>query len=90
LNGEKIDWEVEYQQHVMKGVNAFRTYVESWYDGTLHTIFFAKNQREEIRQKICSILAGYVWDETNEYVTDSDKAVKNLARLIKVQEKLEA
>ncbi|MCV5343217.1 hypothetical protein OFC87_40440, partial [Escherichia coli] len=35
LNGEKVDWQEEYSQRLMVGVNTFRTYVEGWYNGTL-------------------------------------------------------
>ncbi|MCG7859814.1 pyridine nucleotide-disulfide oxidoreductase, partial [Flavihumibacter sediminis] len=35
LKGEEVDWETEYMDHMMQGVNTFRTYVNSWYDGTL-------------------------------------------------------
>ena len=35
LNGETVDWEKEYMEPVMQGVNTFRSYVMNWYDGTL-------------------------------------------------------
>ncbi|MFI5155215.1 MAG: NAD(P)/FAD-dependent oxidoreductase, partial [Chitinophagales bacterium] len=44
LKGEKIDWEKEYTQPMMQGVDTFRSYVTNWYDGTLDTIFFADDQ----------------------------------------------
>ena len=30
LQGETIDWEKEYMEPVMQGVNTFRAYVEAW------------------------------------------------------------
>ncbi|HTE10325.1 MAG TPA: NAD(P)/FAD-dependent oxidoreductase, partial [Chitinophagaceae bacterium] len=51
LNGETIDWEKEYMEPVMQGVDTFRAYVETWYDGTLDTIFFADNPVQEIKNK---------------------------------------
>lgn len=90
LQGNTVDWQKEYQDYVTYGVNAFRTYVNGWYDGSLHTVFFSKQQDEKIRQKICSVLAGHVWDETNEYVAESDKNLHNLTRIIRAQEKLMA
>ena len=88
LNGETIDWEKEYMEPVMQGVNTFRSYVMSWYDGTLDKIFFAKTPDPEIKKKICSVLAGYVWDMSNPYVSDHSNALKRLARLVDVEGKL--
>ncbi|MGZ5134329.1 MAG: NAD(P)/FAD-dependent oxidoreductase [Flavitalea sp.] len=88
LNGEKVDWEKEYMQPVMQGVNTFRSYVMSWYDGTLDKIFFAKKPDLEIKNKICSVLAGYVWDMNNPYVSDHLTSLKRLSRLVDVEEKL--
>ena len=88
LNGENVDWEKEYMEPVMQGVNTFRSYVMGWYDGTLDKIFFAKNQVPEIKNQICSVLAGYVWDMTNPYVNDHAGSLKRLARLVEVEGKL--
>ena len=44
LNGENVDWDKEYTEPMMQGVNTFRSYVMAWYEGTLDTIFFADNQ----------------------------------------------
>ncbi len=82
LNGEAVDWENEYTQPMMQGVNTFRSYVMAWYEGTLDTIFFADNQVPEIKSMICSVLAGYVWDLNNPYVKDHTTALQKLARMI--------
>jgi flavin-dependent dehydrogenase len=88
LNGETIDWEKEYTEPMMQGVNTFRTYVMAWYDGTLDTIFFADKPNEEIKSMICSVLAGYVWDTNNPFVKNHFAEVKKLARLIKIEKAL--
>jgi flavin-dependent dehydrogenase len=88
LNGETVDWEAEYMQPVMQGVNTFRSYVMAWYEGTLDTIFFAEKQNLEIKNMICSVLAGYVWDKTNPYVREHDTALTKLARLINLEKLL--
>jgi flavin-dependent dehydrogenase len=62
LSGEELDWEKEYTEKMMQGVDTFRTYVNAWYNGTLDIIFFADNQMPEFKRKICSVLAGYVWE----------------------------
>ncbi|GAO42087.1 NAD(P)/FAD-dependent oxidoreductase [Flavihumibacter petaseus] len=86
LKGEEINWEKEYMEPVMQGVNTFRTYVNSWYDGTLDKIFFAKKQDEEIKKKICSVLAGYVWDLENPFVKRSSYEVHKLARILDMRQ----
>ena len=88
LNGENVDWENEYTQPMMQGVNTFRSYVMAWYEGTLDTIFFADNQVPEIKSMICSVLAGYVWDTNNPYVKDHNTALQKLAKLIRVRDLL--
>ena len=85
LKGEYIDWDKEYSEQMMQGVNTFRSYVMAWYEGTLDTIFFADKQILEIKNMICSVLAGYVWDKTNPYVRDHNTALTKLARLIELQ-----
>lgn len=89
LQGEKVDWEKEYTEAMMQGVNTFRSYVMAWYDGTLHTIFFAKDQNAEIKQMICSVLAGYVWDTSNPYIKDHETALHKLAKNIKLRDSIE-
>ena len=88
LKGEDVDWETEYTQIMMQGVNTFRSYVMAWYEGTLDTIFFADDQVADIKSMICSVLAGYVWDTNNPYVKDHQTALQKLAKLIKLRDLL--
>jgi flavin-dependent dehydrogenase len=88
LQGENVDWEKDYTEIMMQGVNTFRSYVMAWYEGTLDTIFFADNQVADIKSMICSVLAGYVWDTNNPYVKDHETALVKLAKLIKVRDAL--
>jgi len=88
LKGENVDWEKEYTEPMMQGVNTFRSYVMAWYDGTLDTIFFSDNPNLEIKNMICSVLAGYVWDLDNPYVKHHDTALTKLARLINIEKAL--
>jgi flavin-dependent dehydrogenase len=82
LNGQAVDWNKEYTEQMMQGVNTFRSYVMAWYEGTLDTIFFSEKQVPEIKNMICSILAGYVWDKDNPYVKDHNTALTRLSRII--------
>jgi len=84
LREEDIDWDKEYTEKLLQGVNTFRSYVMAWYEGTLDTIFFAEKQNHEIKKKICSVLAGYVWDLDNPFVTEHNIILKRLARTIEL------
>lgn len=90
LKGNAVDWQKEYTDYMMQGINTFRTYVAGWYNGDLHEIFFSKNQDEEIKKQICSVLAGYVWDLNNPFVKKHDRAVKSLADIIRMRKTAEA
>lgn len=88
LKGEDFDWHTSYTEPMMQGVNTFRSYVMAWYEGTLDTIFFADKQNLEIKDMICSVLAGYVWDLENPYVKNHATALTKLARMIEIEKTL--
>jgi len=88
LKGREIDWDNEYMQPMMQGVDTFRSYVMAWYEGTLDTIFFADDQDPIIKSQICSVLAGYVWDTTNPYVRNHKNALQKLASKIEYRDSL--
>ncbi len=83
LKGNNPDWQKDYTEYMMQGINTFRTYVNGWYSGDLHEIFFAEEPEESVKSKICSVLAGYVWDMENPYVKKHERAVKALADMLK-------
>jgi flavin-dependent dehydrogenase len=86
LKGETIDWDEEYSKPIQQGVDTFRTYVLSWYDGSLEKIFFAQDRDKFIKEKICSVLAGYVWDQENLYVREHTTAIPALVRTIRMRD----
>lgn len=65
LRGLPVDWEVEYGQTLRRGIEVFRAYVEAWYGGRFQRLIFQENQLASVKAMICSILAGYAWDEAN-------------------------
>ncbi|MGQ0586896.1 MAG: NAD(P)/FAD-dependent oxidoreductase [Gammaproteobacteria bacterium] len=67
FSGEAVDWEEEFSKPLLAGVETFRGFVNTWYDGSLQDIFFYDKQQEKVRRMICSILAGYAWDKANHY-----------------------
>ncbi len=86
LKGNKVDWDKEYVEHMQFGINVFRTYVNSWYNGDLPTIFFTKGDNSEFKKQICSVLAGYVWDKNNPFVKKHKTVVPTLAKVIRINE----
>lgn len=78
LKGEKLDLNELYTKPLMLGINTFRTYVEGWYDGSFQRVIYTKNENNDIKRQICSILAGYAWDTNNIYVRKSKEALKAL------------
>lgn len=85
LKGNNPDWKKDYTDYMMQGINTFRTYVSTWYSGELYEIFFADEPEEEVKSKICSVLAGYVWDMENPYVKKHDRAITALASMLKAK-----
>src|SRR3546814_16002380 len=65
LRGESVDWDREFSEPLKIGVETFRGFVESWYDGSLSAIFFHPRKHEKIQRMICAVLAGYGWDLSN-------------------------
>jgi flavin-dependent dehydrogenase len=81
LRGEAVNWQVEYTDYVMQGVDTFRAYVLAWYESILPTILFNAGRSPEIMRQICSVLAGYVWDKSNPYVAQPDRALGLLSKI---------
>lgn len=79
-----VNWEKEYSDYIKKGVEVFTTYVNEWYTTNLQTLFFHRPENLEVKEKICAVLAGYVWDETNPFVKKHDRVVKSMAHLLEM------
>jgi flavin-dependent dehydrogenase len=90
LQGEAVDWQREYQERCMVGVETFRTFVMAWYDGSLQRLFFSDQRDPLIVSQICSVLAGYVWDDNNPFVRDSRNNLYRLIRMVDSLDKIEA
>ena len=67
----------------MVGVNAFRTYVNGWYDGSFQDVIYSNHEHAnpEFRRMISAILAGYAWDESNPFVIKSTRRLQALAEI---------
>ena len=80
LQGAEVDWERDYANPLGKGIDTFRCFVNAWYDGYLQDIIFHPGHSREIRKMMCSILAGYAWDENNPYVKNPQRRLKALCQ----------
>jgi hypothetical protein len=81
FRGERVDWNAQFEQPLRRGVDCFRAYVEAWYDGRFQKIVFHERQSDPLKRMICSVLAGYAWDEGNPFVREASQRLDTLARL---------
>lgn len=83
LAGKAADWANAYEKTLRCGVDAFRSFVESWYRGGFQDVIFYKDSQPDVRRYICSILAGYAWDLSNPYVAEPRRlaVLEELCRL---------
>lgn len=81
LSGDKVCWQKEYADNLKAGVDVFRHFVMSWYDTDLQNVIFFQKEDNDVKSMICSILAGYAWDNNNPYV---DKTERRLAALVDI------
>lgn len=80
LRGRAVDWTAEFELPLRRGVDTFRAYVRAWYDGRFQDIMFAQTQPPQIRRMICSILAGYAWDDSNPFVAEPERRLDLVAK----------
>lgn len=86
IEGEKVDWEKDYAEYMQAGISVFSSYVKEWYTGNLQKLFFHENPRTDIKEQICAVLAGYVWDKNNPFVKNHQRIIGNIARMIDREE----
>lgn len=80
LRGETVDWQAEFAAPLSKGVETFRHFVATWYTADLQDIIYAADRADDkIRRMVCSILAGYAWDDNNPFVTRTGPRLSALA-----------
>ncbi|STZ75712.1 NAD(P)/FAD-dependent oxidoreductase [Bergeriella denitrificans] len=82
LKGQAADWQAEFAEPLMQGVDTFRTYVNGWYDLSFQNAIYAPNRSPEISRMISSILAGYAWDTANPFVEKHAQRLAALAALV--------
>lgn len=81
FSGSDVDWQQEYSDELMRGVNTFKTYVKAWYDGSFQTVLFSDEKDAHWSSMVCSILAGYVWDRDNSLAVQHERGLQALTEL---------
>ncbi len=82
LNGGEADWQREFAEPLMQGVDTFRTYVTGWYDTRFQDAIYAPGRSADISRMISSILAGYAWDTANPFVEKHARRLDALAAMV--------
>lgn len=78
LCGQQVDWDAEFAAHLRSASEVFRAFVETWYEGILQPVFFESAPEPDIQRMLASVLAGYVWDQNNPYVTNPQRRLRAL------------
>ena len=84
-HGVEVNWEEEFTAYMKRGIGVFTTYVKEWYTGNLQTLFFHQPENPDVKEKICAVLAGYVWDQENPFVKKHDNVIKNMAYMLNLE-----
>ncbi|MEA1914306.1 MAG: NAD(P)/FAD-dependent oxidoreductase [Campylobacterota bacterium] len=82
LQGQNVDWEKEYEQYMMVGINIFREFVLAWYEGKLQKIIYSQHKSPKITQSVSSILSGYVWDTNNYFASNTKRKIDALSSMV--------
>lgn len=87
FQGHTVDWASEYEGHIRQGINVFRDYVDSWYSGELQDIFFSGQLNPSFKEQICSVLAGYIWDQENPFVRKGKAGLTALHKVLGIMQR---
>lgn len=88
INGEQIDWEKDFTHYMQRGIDVFTTYVKEWYTGNLQTLFFHRPENLDVKEKVCAVLAGYVWNEENPFVKKHNRVIRSIAYMLENNKEL--
>lgn len=85
LSGEAVCWQTDFSDSLKKGIDVFKVFVMSWYNTELQDVIFFQKEENDVKSMICSILAGYAWDEENPYATKTKRRLVALSHLCQNQ-----
>ncbi|WP_223669736.1 NAD(P)/FAD-dependent oxidoreductase [Kangiella shandongensis] len=81
FSGEQYCWQSQFAQPLQQGVDTFKAFVCSWYQGQLQDIIHFEQAPANIREMVCSVLAGYAWDHDNSFVQQPERRLRVLGEL---------
>ncbi|GAA4360616.1 NAD(P)/FAD-dependent oxidoreductase [Kangiella marina] len=81
FNQQAVCWNKDFAEPLRQGVNTFKAFVDSWYQQQLQDIIQFQDAPDNIRQMICSVLAGYAWDDNNPFVVEPKRRLNVLGEL---------
>ena len=82
INDEQVDWQTDFTDYMQRGIDVFTTYVKEWYTGNLQTLFFHRPENLDVKEKVCAVLAGYVWNEENPFVKKHNRVIRSIAYML--------
>lgn len=82
LDGQAVDWGVEFATPIASAVGVFRSFVEGWYRGDVPKIFFAREKLERVRRQVTSVLGGNVLNANNPLVRDPEGGLRTLLSFV--------
>ncbi|MDN3593966.1 NAD(P)/FAD-dependent oxidoreductase [Zunongwangia endophytica] len=85
LKGEEIDWQLNYENYMNQGIDVFSSYVKAWYNGDLQDIIFHHAPNPDFKEKICAVLAGYVWNQENPFVKKHQRILSTVSNYLKLE-----
>ena len=72
LSGEEVDWTANYTSVMDRAVGVFRVFVKAWYSGELQKVLMHPGKDEKVKRAITAVLGGYVLDERNPFVRNTE------------------
>lgn len=85
LSGQAVDWQDDFTVPLSKGIETFKHFVMAWYETSLQEVIFFSDEDTQVKPMICSILAGYAWDEKNPYVKNTKRRLSVLADICQTE-----
>jgi len=85
LAGQAVDWQENFTVPLTKGIETFKHFVMAWYETSLQEVIFFSDEDTQVKPMICSILAGYAWDENNPYVKNTKRRLNVLADICQAE-----
>jgi len=79
LAGDPTEWDREFAIPLKKGVDVFRVFVNSWYEGGLQDIVLRFPESDsELPLMMVSILSGYAWNDKSTLVNHPKRILRVL------------